>query len=117
MDALLLASTKASRSSFAPARMQPMNEKTRKEKLDAIEAVRAEAARLLDAANDETLKNFIQFTWRDLDESVEMLHRKGNPVPSMLSRVDAQIRVATWRLKTVSWALRTYGPDAKLFGE
>ena len=95
-----------------------MNENTRKEKrLAAIEAVRAEAGRLLDAVNDETLKNFIQFTWRDLDECVEMLHRKGNPAPSMLSRVDARIRVATWRLKTVSWALHTYGPDAKLFDE
>jgi hypothetical protein len=100
--------------------MQRMKEKSPKEqRLDAIEAIRAEAARLLDAANDETLKAFIQFAWRDLEEGAEMLHRNANaaPEPSIVSRVDAQIRVATWRLKTVSWALHTYGPDAKLFGE
>jgi hypothetical protein len=97
-----------------------MNEQTpRGRLLDAIEATRTEAARLLDAADHETLKNFIQFALRELDKGAEMLDRKATPEhePRILSTVDKQIHVARWRLKTVSWALHTYGPGAKLFDE
>jgi len=87
------------------------------ERTELIARKQADAARLLSAANDESLKEMVRLSIRDLDEATLWLRQPNvDARPVILAIVDLATNLATGRLDAVDNALRTYGPNAIVIG-
>lgn len=84
-----------------------------------IATLRQEATRLKAAARHASVQALLALAERDLAEGTELLRpdRRPEQEPWILAMVDTTIQLAEWRLNTVGWAVRTYGPDAMMIGE
>jgi len=89
----------------------------RQQRLDFIEVQRAEAARLMSAANHDTMKAHVRLAVRDLDEATIFLNEKDvDHRPNILKMADLAVEIATARMAIVAKALADYGPDAMEIG-
>jgi hypothetical protein len=85
----------------------------RQERSAIIETARVDAARLMSAANSDSMKRYIQLALRDLNDAISWLnHTDGDSATPVLAVADVAIRGATARLEFVAVALDRYGPDA-----
>ena len=83
----------------------------------AIEIMRAEATRLMEVAQHDSVKELLRLAAGDLDEAEKFLARAARPPERVWAHAmaDLQMDFAKWRLDTAKTTLERGGPAAKLF--
>ena len=94
-----------------------VSDTSRRQRLVLIEMERANAMRVLSAANHDTMKAHARDSLRDLDEAERWLGKRDiDTRPFILAIVDAAIHLAILRMAIVGKALKDFGPDAMEIG-